>query len=255
MKRFPLQVSLFLLTLLVMAGVLADTVTAASGGPTLSLISPSSGATNTTEIVVNITGTNFAASAGFRLVGSYSEKITGYVSSVNSTRIVGTVNLDNQDPGDYEVCVYNNATSSVCGLRFTVTAPAGTSASSVYFDTYPPGATVLLDGTTVGTSVFTYRNATPGTFKVLVKKSGYEDYTGSVTVLEGKRARFYATLRPLAAGTTATTVITATTIRKSTLKVPTTWPSTLPTETSPVDTALVIGAAGIGLGVAVFRRR
>jgi hypothetical protein len=255
MKRFPLLVSLVFLTLLVMAGVLAETVTAASGTLTLASLSPSSGATNTTGIVIDIVGTNFAASAGFRLVGSSSEKITGYVSSVNSTHIVGTVNLDNQEPGDYEVCVYNNATSSVCGLTFTVTAPVESSKSSVFFDTYPTGATVLLDGTTIGTSVFTYRNATPGTFTVLIRKSGYEDYTGSVTVPEGTRARFYAALKPLAAGTTATPVITATTIRKSTLKVPTTWPGTTPTETSPGDPALVIGAAGIGLGVVVFRRR
>ena len=48
---------------------------------------------------------------------------------------------------------------------------------------------MLLNGTRIGTSAFTYHNATPGSFKVLIQKGGYEDYTGSVTVVEGKRTR------------------------------------------------------------------
>jgi len=257
MKRFPLLAYLFFLTLLVMAGVLPGTVTAASGTLTLISISPSSGETNTSVVVTDIVGRNFDSHAGFRLVRS-SKEIIGYVRSVNSSRIVGTVNLDKQAPGEYQVCVYNNASSYICDLTFTVTSPAETSASSVYFETNPPGATVLLNGTAIGTSVFTYYNATPGTYKVLIRKSGYEDYTGSVTVLVGKRVRFYAPLKPPGAGTAAATappVITATTIRKSTLKVPTTWPSATPTGASPLDPALVIGAAVIGTGLVVFRRR
>jgi hypothetical protein len=40
------------------------------------------------------------------------------------------------------------------------------------------------------------------------------------------------------------------------MKVPTTWPtSASPTAASPVDPALVIGAAGMGIGLVVIRRR
>jgi hypothetical protein len=147
------------------------------------------------------------------------------------------------------------------GLTFTNQTPVGTP-SSIYFETNPPGATIWLDGTNVGMSVFTYPNATPGTYTVLIRKSGYEDYTGSVTVLDGRRTTFYALLTlPDEDTTVATTVATstpvktATTIRKSTLNVPTPWPGATPTEASPVDPALAIGAAGIGTGLVAIRRR
>jgi hypothetical protein len=155
--------------------------------------------------------------------------------------------------------VYNDESTYICGLTFTITTPAETATSgSIFFDTNPTGATVLLNGTKVGTSVFTYHNATPGNYKVLIQKSGYADYAGSVTVKEGMRVRYYAQLTPLGAGTPAATAIpvqTVTTVRKSTMKVPTTWPDATPATTSPVDPALVIGAAGMGIGLVVIRRR
>ena len=148
------------------------------------------------------------------------------------------------------------------GLTLTNKTPVETAnGSSVYFETNPAGATIWLNGTKVGTSVFTYPNATPGTYAVLIRKSGYEDYTGSVTVLEGKRTAFYALLTPDEEATvettvaTATPVKTATTIRKSTLNIPTPWPGTTPSEASRVDPLLDIGAAGIGAGLVVIRRR
>ena len=252
MKRFLFLICLVLL--LLVPGWAAATDASA---PKLSSITPSSGETNTTVSITSLAGTKFASNAGFRLRRSSYKDIVGSVTSINSTRIIGTFNLDKQAPGDYEVCVYNNESSYTCDLTFTITPPVETATdSSVFFETYPAGATVWLNGTQVGTSVFTYRNATPGTYKVLVKKSGYQDYAGSVTVKEGIRVKFYARLTPLGAGVaTATPVQTATTVRKSTLQVPTTWPGTTPITTSPVDPALVIGAAGIGIGLFVIRRR
>jgi hypothetical protein len=244
-----------LLLLLIPGGVAA----ADTSAPTLSSITPSIGEANTTVKITALNGTNFASSAGFRLKRSSYNDILGDVKTVTSTQITGTVYLDNQVPGDYQVCVYNNASTYVCGLTFTVTSPGETATtSSIFFETYPEGATVMLNGAKIGTGVFTYYNVTPGTYKVLIQKSRYEDYTGSITVLEGKRARFYAQLTPLGAGTaavTATPVPMATTIRKSTLKVPTTWPSATPTETSPVDPVVIAGAVGIGLGFVMIRRR
>jgi hypothetical protein len=154
--------------------------------------------------------------------------------------------------------VYNDATSYTCDLTFTITDPDAGTDSSVYFDTNPPGASVWLDNERVGTSVFTYYNATPGTYDVLIRKTGYQDYEGTVTVLEGRRVTFYAGLTALGDGTataTATTTRTATTVKKSTIPVPTAWPSDAPAEASPVDPAVVIAAAGMALGFAVIRRR
>jgi hypothetical protein len=253
MKRTIFLISLILLLLLVPGGATA----ADTPAPTLVSITPLTGETNTTVTITSLAGTNFASGAGMRLKGSASSYIVGSITSMNSSIIAGTFNLDNQAAGDYQVCVYNNITSFTCGLRFTITAPSEAIATgSIFFESNPPGATVNLNGTQVGTTVFTYTNATPGTYKVLIRKSGYEDATGIVTVSEGKRVRYYAQLTPLGAGTvaaTATPVPTATTIRKSTLKVPTTWPSSTTTTTSPVDPAIVIGA--VGLGLVMIRRR
>ncbi len=255
MKRFPLLICLVLLLLLVPVWAAALDTPA----PQLKAITPSSGETNTTVSITSLAGTNFARNAGFRLRRSSSRDIAGKVTSLNSSQITGTLNLDKQAPGDYEVCVYNNETSYSCDLTFTITAKSETvSGSSIYFETYPAGATVLLNGTAVGTSVFTYRNATPGTYQVVIRKSGYEDYTGSVTVKEGLRTKFYAPLTQIGAGTGSTAVPVvqiATTVRKSTLNVPTTWPDTTPAPTaSPIDPVLVIGAAGAGIGLLVSRR-
>jgi hypothetical protein len=238
------------------------TVKSQSSTPTLTSITPSSGETNTTVSITNLAGTNFADTAYIRLKRSSYNDIVGSVTSVTSTKIVGTFDLDDQAPGNYDVCVYNDASTYVCDLTFTITDPYAGTNSSIYFETNPTGAAVYLNKTKVGTSVFTYYNATPGTFNVNLQKTGYRDYSGSVTVISGKRTSFYARLTPLGEDTTvattaatATPVKTATTIKKSTLKVPTTWPSVAPTEASPVDPMIVIGAAGIGIGLVALRRR
>ena len=232
--------------------------------PTLTAIDPSSGQKNTTVTINSLTGTNFASTATIKLVSGYYDDVIGTVSSVNSagTVIKGSFDLTQKSPGTYQVCVFNNANIYTCGLTFTVLSAGQTAPnSSIYFDTNPTGATVWLNATQVGTSVFTYYNVTPGTYHVLIKKSGYTDYSDTIMVLEGKRTTFYAQLTLLGEETavattvaTATPAKTATTVRKSTLKVPTTWPSNTPTEESPVDPALVIGAVGIGIGLVVFRR-
>jgi hypothetical protein len=138
----------------------------------------------------------------------------------------------------------------------TTTTPER-SGGSIYFETYPPGATIWLDNVEIGTSAFTYYFEKPGTFEVRVWKKGYESYTDTVTVEEGKRIVFTADLTPVTYDLTGETtpvtpVPTATTVRKSTLDIPTPWPTT--TE-SPVDPALVIGAVALALGYSVIRRR
>jgi hypothetical protein len=238
------------------------TINSPSSSPTLTSITPSNGEVNTTVSITNLAGTNFASGASIRLKRSGYNPIVGTATTMSSTQIVGTFNLNNQVPGNYEVCVYNDANTYVCGLTFTITSPGATATnSSVYFQTNPSGATVWVNKVKVGTSPFTYYNATPGTQPVLIQMSGYRDYTGYVTVQEGKRVSFYAQLQtPVETGTTAATTAptvktTATTIKKSTLKLPTTWPSATPTPESPIDPAIVIGAVGIGLGLVAIRRR
>jgi hypothetical protein len=128
---------------------------------------------------------------------------------------------------------------------------------SIYFETFPPGATIWLDNVEIGTSAFTYYTEKTGTREVRTWRKGYENYTGTVTVSEGRRVVFSAVLTPvlrdiIEENTPAVPVATSTTIRKSTLSIPTPWPS--PTE-SPVDPAAVFGAVALGVGFFVIRRR
>ena len=138
------------------------------------------------------------------------------------------------------------------------TTTPGMTGGSIYFDTNPPGATIWLDNIELGTSPLTYYSEKTGTLEVRLRKRLYEDYTDNVVVVEGERVVFYARLTPVSSDisdetTAATPVPTATTISKSTLKIPTPWPTTSPK--SPLDPAIGIGAAAIGIGFFAIRRR
>jgi len=131
---------------------------------------------------------------------------------------------------------------------------------SIFFDTYPTDATILLDGTEIGNSPITYYSGQNETFEVRIHKHGYEDFTDTVTVSDGKRVVFSRHLTPLEGDlsretTPEPTVPVATVIIHHTpiTKVPTPWPET--TRKSPVDPAVILGAVGAGTALFVFRRR
>jgi hypothetical protein len=150
-----------------------------------------------------------------------------------------------------------NTTTTNITVNATTTTPEK-EGGSIFFDTIPSDATIWLDNVNIGTSPFTYSSDKSATFIVLVRKKMFEDYTGTVTVSDGKRVVFYARLTPVShalaeENTYVAPVTTATTIRKSTMNIPTPWPTTTPQ--SPLDPALVIGAAALGTGFWVIRRR
>jgi len=137
----------------------------------------------------------------------------------------------------------------------TIPGPTG---GSIYFDTIPPGATIWLDNVELGTSPLTYYSEKTGTLDVRLRKRLYEDYADTVIVIEGERVVFYARLTPVSSvitdeTTPAAPVTTTTTISKSTITIPTPWPTT--SQQSPVHPAVVIGAAALGTGFFVIRRR
>lgn len=146
------------------------------------------------------------------------------------------------------------------------TATSGQGENSVFFESNPGGAEVWLEGEYIGTTAFTYYTNREGTYNVLVKKIGYEDYDAKVTTLEGKRVHFYALLSPLSGSAptdgTQTTQATGkpaanvTTTKKSILKIPTPLPPD-PTsaEESPVHPVTALLAVFSVLGFFVIRRR
>ncbi|MCK9580812.1 MAG: PEGA domain-containing protein [Methanoregula sp.] len=140
----------------------------------------------------------------------------------------------------------------------TATTPENTG-GYIFFETSPTGATIWLDNVNIGTSPFTYHSDKTGAVEVRVQKKLFEDYTRTVTVIEGERVFFRAQLSPVPSVTmdpaTPAVVVTTATITKkdSAVTVPTPWPTATPE--SPTDPAVVIGAAAAGIGFFAIRRR
>jgi hypothetical protein len=226
-----------------------------------------------------IHGTDIIAS-GTSLTASFSfhgERPTQYNVMVNSpfTDPFGNYHADNPGGRSKAFSTYQSsvtpttATTATGTTTVTTTAPPSSGKNSIFMETNPNGATIYVDGKEVGTSSFSYYTDNDGVFNVVAKKAGYEDFAGQVTVVEGgPRARFYGLLVPLSStdGTVTTTtsstyssslpVSAATTIRKSTLKIPTVLGTfATPTEETPGDPAIVLWAAGIGMIFVVIRRR
>jgi hypothetical protein len=162
---------------------------------------------------------------------------------------------------------YTTTTTSTETTTATTVTTSPNGDNSVFFETNPAGAEIWLDGEDVGTSTFTFNTNRDGTYDVVVKKAGYEDYVAKLTIIRGQRVHFYAPLTQLVSNATAVTTtasatpgknITTTTIQKSTRKMPTPLGTDDPSpsaEDSPADPALALGAAGIAIGLVLLRRR
>jgi MYXO-CTERM domain-containing protein len=292
MKRFPVIVGMILLLLLVPA-MAADSFR-------VNGISPSSGPLGST-LSVTITGSGFDSTCVVTMTkcsikyGGSSGIVRGTIKSFDSNHLYvefplsGTgVIVDDYDvkvtrqsfipdeiaeldqafkvykPGGSTTTTSTTTSPGTTATETTVTtSPDGE--NSVFFETSPSGGEVWLDGNDIGTAAFTYNTNRDGTYDVVIKKTGYEDYAAKVTIIRGQRVHFYAPLtqlegnstEPTARPTTGSTVKNVTPSVKSTLKIPTplgTDPPT-PTEESPADPALALGAAAVAAALVVIRRR
>lgn len=290
MKHTSLCIFLILVLLLVTAGI-----PSAAATPPISDVRPSSGP-NTQTITVTITGDGFTDSSRAQLkrcaVGD-SDVINGVITSRSPTHLTVDFPLSGHKVGLYDVKVFTPSTvfdgteevsllpsgfevykssgSSTTTTKTTGTTKVTTYATesagenSVFFETNPSGATIYLDGENVGTSTFIYKTDMDGSHEVIVKLTGYEDYEGTVTIVEGQRARFYALLTPLSTSGDSTTPVktipgkpgkTVTTIKKSTMKVPTPLGTVEPVaEESPLAPVTVLWAAVLAIAIMVLRRR
>jgi len=154
------------------------------------------------------------------------------------------------------VTVSDNTTSLVSAtltaLLTTTTTEAITN-GSIYIESVPSNAAVFLNTVYQGKTPVTLYNITRGDYRVVVQKTGYQDWSTRIFVSLGTRSDIYATLIPEVTDTTiVTTIPTATILKttttiKSTIKVPTPWPSVTATPASPVSILAIIGAVGAGL--------
>ncbi|HVN74571.1 MAG TPA: PEGA domain-containing protein, partial [Methanoregula sp.] len=162
--------------------------------------------------------------------------------------------------GSYSACILYDGTdaSKVC-QPFTINTQSAVN-GSIAFTSNPTGAGAYLNNVFQARTPYTLTNVTPGTYTVTYKLTGYQDLSQQVTVTAGNTADAYGFLKTTYVYTTAptsiytvpTTVRTVATTRKSTIKVPTPWPTST-TAKSPIDFLVILGAAG--LAIAVMRKR
>jgi serine protease len=154
------------------------------------------------------------------------------------------------------VIVSDNTTSMVSATltsTLTTTTTEAITNGSIYIESNPSNAAVFLNTVYQGKTPVTLYNITRGDYRVVVQKTGYQDWSTRIFVSLGTRSDIYATLNPEVTDTTiVTTIPTATILKttttiKSTIKVPTPWPSATATPASPVSILAILGAVGVGL--------
>jgi hypothetical protein len=223
----------------------------------LTSISPLSGRLDDDEVDFTIIGTGLLDVEDVFLYNNDYDNITAVdVVGISATKVEGTFDLTGTDEDTYDVCVVDDSGTEECDLSFEITTDE---VGSIEISSSPSGASIFVDGSSMGTTPDTVDDLVEGSYKIVLKKSGYNDWGKIVKVTAGDTSIVDADLEVMT--TTSTTVrttapTTVKTIVKSTLKVPTSWPSDTPTTAaSPVDPAAVIGAAGVGIGLAAIRRR
>jgi hypothetical protein len=233
------------------------TVIDASTASTVTSITPSSGTTNTTVTISSLVGTGFQTNAKMRLTRNGYNPILGLVSgTTTATQMTGSFNLANQVPGTWTVCVLYDGTEAhtVCGPTFIINAASTTSPNgTINVKSAPTTSKVFLNSVYQGYTPMTLDNIAPGTYTVMIRSAGFNEYSESVKVTAGNTSYVTASLVLIPEVTTApttapkTTVSTVKTTAKSTAKVPTPWPSATPTPASSVSVLAILGAVGVGL--------
>jgi|WetSurMetagenome_2_1015567.scaffolds.fasta_scaffold57890_2 hypothetical protein len=211
---------------------------------TLTSLSPTTAQTNSSGIVT-VAGTGLSDIESMYLYNADYDNITADITSQTSSRIIGTFDLDNTNPDSYDLCVVDLLGTTECGLQFKIVTDR---IGSIEIASTPSGAKIYLDSAYVGTTPDTIEDISPGYHKILISKTGYEDWSELVTVKTGTTITVDADLdavQTAAATGTRTVTPTNTVLKTSTKKVPTPWPSAA-TPASPLEAPVVVGAIALG---------
>ena len=182
------------------------------------------------------------------------------IESVTNGLHYVTLRLAGYQDYTQSVTVSDNATSTVSATltALTTTTTETITNGSIYVESNPTNAAVFLNTEYQGKTPLTLSNITRGYYRILVQKTGYQDWSNRISVSLGTRTDVYATLSPEVTDTTfVTTIPTATLLKttttiKSTAKVPTPWPSPSAT-TTPIEIVVIPGA--VVLAYVVMRKR
>ena len=217
-------------------------------------ISPSSARTNKDDVELSVGGSGLSEITGIYLHNTDYGNITGtHIDPISSSKVNATFDFDDKEIDSYEVCVKDDFGTIVCNddVIFKVTSDK---VGSIELSSSPSEAAVYLDGVSKGNTPITLSDLDVGTYKVMIKKSGYNDWNRAVKVADGDTASFTANLEKTTAATTATPTSAPTTVptsikvtRKPTTATATPWPSDTPTPASPVDLLVIVGAVGFAL--------
>jgi hypothetical protein len=127
-------------------------------------------------------------------------------------------------------------------------SPLSTTNGSIALESDPSNATVFLNTEYKGKTPITL-NISRGTYRIVIQKTGYLDWSNRISVTAGKRTDVYAQLSVDVTDTTivttvpTTTVIKTTITKKSTVNPITPWPTGTPKE-SPLEIMVILGAIG-----------
>jgi hypothetical protein len=213
--------------------------------------------------VGNISVSSSPSGASVYLDGTSTGTTTpAKIESVASGSHIVLLRLTGYQDYTQSVIVSDNATSTVSATltaALTTTTTEAITNGSIYIESNPSNAAVFLNTEYQGKTPVTLYNITHGDYRVVVQKTGYQDWSNRISVSLGTKTDVYATLSPEVTDTTlVTTIPTATllkttTTKKSTAKVPTPWPSATATPASPVSIPAILVAVGAGL--IILRKR
>jgi hypothetical protein len=95
---------------------------------------------------------------------------------------------------------YNDATGTVTvtsGQTATISVTLVSTPGSISFSSTPSGASIYLDGTLVALTPATITGVSAGSHTYILRLTGYNDATGTVTVTSGQTATISVTLTPV----------------------------------------------------------
>ena len=77
------------------------------------------------------------------------------------------------------------ATTNVVNVPTSVAPPAAKKPGSLFIESTPPGATVIVDGSKIGVAPTNFPNLEAGEHKLLIRFTGFEDERKTIAVPEG----------------------------------------------------------------------
>jgi hypothetical protein len=216
---------------------------------TLTSVSPDYAQTNNDSVKVTVVGTGLSDIQSLYLYNSEYDNITADIDDTTLTKVIGTFDLTDATIDSYDICVEDSYGGIKCGLNFDVLTDE---VGSIDVESNPSGAKVYLDSNYVGTTPYTIEDATLGSHKITISKTGYVDYIKWVTVKVDSTSSVSADLDAVATAATTgvpTVATTKTPLKVTTVKVPTSWPTPEPTKSSAPEGPVLVGAIALAFVV------